>query len=774
MRRRAVFWLAFIALVAVFIYGFWSAGLVRETPWSQLGLRRVLWFAAAYAAWMLIGRLLFPRRLALVTVLVALVYAVVAAGPLACIAVIFLFMSAWAVGALLRIGGLLGVLVGLSVLAFVVGFAVLTPVNYGPVYAVALAAPVLLAWRRIRTQAQEFRRNWELSAPSPYFLAFPLLLHLVVAIGPEVSTDGLAMHLAIPASVAAHHQWIFDVRQTAWAVMPMNADWCFTAAYLLGGEMAARLFNFGMLLVICAGLYGLVRSPLLVAVFTASPIVQLLTGSLFVENFWAALILGAFIALVRYHECRHARYALTSAVLLGSGLATKVGTFAFLIPFAILLVIELRRLAPAMLLVILAVGSPPYLNAYFRTGNPVFPFLNNVFKSPYFEPIALIDERFRRPLSVTTLYDLTFHTSQYLEAQNGGWAFQYLLFLPLAILLIRRSYGYAGIAALVTSLAYSVITLSTQSNVRYLYPALPLFTIGAAAMMASFKDQGTVCYRALLAASAALFLVNLCFLPASGWDHKDLFTSPTRRRELIDYLNRKYPSQPVAFIETNQIAGLLGPAYTTTWHNEAFYRRLQSAISALDCLRVMDEFHVRYFIAPTDLARVSQSPLRVFLRALAVREAESDGWQVMRLRDNYASTNLLEEGRSPVGTGSYDDTDPRIGFIGAWLSDRQFSSAMEGTIAYSNRPGSLFRVTFDGTRLTWIYTKAPNRGLAQVTIDGSPRTTVDLYSPRLEWQSRTAFSDLSAGRHVLEVRVSGMKNSASEDCYVDVDSIVIE
>ena len=194
----------------------------------------------------------------------------------------------------------------------------------------------------------------------------------------------------------------------------------------------------------------------------------------------------------------------------------------------------------------------------------------------------------------------------------------------------------------------------------------------------------------------------------------------------------------------------------------------------------MDEFKVRYFVTPTDLARVRQTPFRLFLSTLATPEMASDGWQVMRLRDDYTSTNvmktlnLLQEGLSPIGRGSYDDVDPRIGFTGAWLTDRQFAKTANGTIAYSNTPGNLFRITFDGTRVTWVYTKAQNRGLAQVMIDGAPRTTVDLYSPNPEWQSRTIFDRLSAGRHVLEVRVSGRKNSASQDCYVDVDSIIVE
>jgi 4-amino-4-deoxy-L-arabinose transferase-like glycosyltransferase len=41
--------------------------------------------------------------------------------------------------------------------------------------------------------------------------------------------------------------------------MPMGADWCYTMVYLLGGEFAARLLNFAMLLLVEALLYRAAR-----------------------------------------------------------------------------------------------------------------------------------------------------------------------------------------------------------------------------------------------------------------------------------------------------------------------------------------------------------------------------------------------------------------------------------------------------------------------------------------------------------------------------------
>jgi bacillopeptidase F len=78
-------------------------------------------------------------------------------------------------------------------------------------------------------------------------------------------------------------------------------------------------------------------------------------------------------------------------------------------------------------------------------------------------------------------------------------------------------------------------------------------------------------------------------------------------------------------------------------------------------------------------------------------------------------------------------------------------------------------VTFEGTSLTYVFTKAPNRGLAGIVIDGVPRVPVDLYSPTVQWQSRLQFTGLSLGRHTVVIRVLGQKQPASQGLFVDLD-----
>ena len=122
----------------------------------------------------------------------------------------------------------------------------------------------------------------------------------------------------------------------------MGADWCFTLAYLLGGEAAARLLNLILFLCITALLLSIIRkwlplapTLLTVTMFAATPLVQLVTGSLFAENLWALLCLGALVSLGCYREGPDAFLYLAFA-LAGAAASTKFGALAFLPPFVLI------------------------------------------------------------------------------------------------------------------------------------------------------------------------------------------------------------------------------------------------------------------------------------------------------------------------------------------------------------------------------------------------------------------------------------------------------
>ena len=221
--------------------------------------------------------------------------------------------------------------------------------------------------------------------------------------------------------------------------------------YQIGGEDAAHLADFAMLLAVVAVLYFAMRrwlsrsAALLVTVlFASTPMVQLVTGSLFVENLLAALTVAMLVAIWQLGETGDKRYLFGAAMLAGAACATKFGALAFVAIAIPVAMTEIRRqwrsLSPrpvvtcaVAFLLFVAAAAPTYVIAYEKTHNPVFPFLNRKFPSPWLDHTADIVTAYHAPVNLQTLYELTFHTSNFYEARNGSFGFQYLLLAPLAL-----------------------------------------------------------------------------------------------------------------------------------------------------------------------------------------------------------------------------------------------------------------------------------------------------------------------------------------------------
>jgi hypothetical protein len=76
--------------------------------------------------------------------------------------------------------------------------------------------------------------------------------------------------------------------------------------------------------------------------------------------------------------------------------------------------------------------------------------------------------------------------------------------------------------------------------------------------------------------------------------------------------------------------------------------------------------------------------------------------------------------------------------------------------------------------LTYVFTKAANRGIAAVTIDGDGKGRIDLYSVDPQWRSSVRFAGLGGGRHLLVIRVTGESRAGATGKFVDLDALEVK
>jgi len=773
--RQRLAWVALAALLAWAIFGFVHERLLSQEIWNRDGRIRLLGYTVVY--WVIAGVIAWRRPAWLFPVAAgfAFVYSTWWCwrfyNPLAPVAVIYFLGSALLLGRFVvrTANWIVSLLVGLAIWIFLISIAVHYPINKPAVYAAAFAIPYLFAWRD--------RPRFALPHESPRvaaLLLYVLGMHWLIALKPDVSSDGLAMHLAIPMMVAHDARFAFDYQQYTWALTPMNGDMAFTGAFLLGGEAAARLLNFALMALIVATVYQGSRrwlSPsgamLTATLFASTPLVQLVTGSLFVENVWAAMIVGAAMAL--WDE-----ELVAAGILFGSALASKVGTSAFLLPaMAIVFAASRKRGRAAALagVAFLAFAAPPYVNAWMKTGNPVFPFANNIFRSPYFEQAnSFANLPYQNAGTWNALYAITFRSRGFFEGHDGAFGFQYFLLVPLVLLLWNRRAPHVLLALGLTG---AILTFASLPNIRYLYPALPLLSIGIAWLISEAP--------ALLAGVPLLIALNVWFMPTAGWYHdgfalfnrtqwEEYLKASAPERKLIEILNRTAPGQPVAFIQGAVIAGLEARGYSDTWHTYAFWKRMIGSTEPAEVAALFREKGIHYLLTPMPV--VTDYPVvQHFVEQWTAPSGTSYGrFELRTILDTPLGPppNML-----PVGPGGYDDLDPKIEYTGAWLHDRQFTEPSGASITYSNHAGDSARLFFTGSSISYIYTKALNRGTAEVLVDRRTRAQIDEYSPVTQWLQQTVVGDLKPGPHTIEIRVTEKKNAKSSGNYVDIDRFIV-
>lgn len=323
-----------------------------------------------------------------------------------------------------------------------------------------------------------------------WLVFFHFLLFLPYALVPSYNHDDVAAHLFIPKQTRIFGEVVFTPEVISTlnpSMLPMGA---YTSVFMLSGEVAVRLLNLsmytlGFLLLECFARrrWGNRVSFLTTLFAVVTPFTHWTLGICFVDSFLFVYSTLFVVVTSRFLTYRQLSVLPLLGLLAGIGYLAKQQIIFVIIPLSLpILIIVARELwrAPTRTLSFTSLAtlvfcgtiSPPLIHNYILSGNPLFPFYNSIFKSPYWPAEDLVDTRWNQPFSIETVWTITFHGSRFVENHDFSFGFGLLVLLP-AILTIggyraaRKEAWIFGLLLLCVSCAY-VCYSTTGLYIRYL------------------------------------------------------------------------------------------------------------------------------------------------------------------------------------------------------------------------------------------------------------------------------------------------------------------
>lgn len=635
----------------------WIPVMIWQVPLLALG-------AVCATGLVLVCQRLWHIRIELGLALVAAAALAAAFGPLAIIVVGLFMMSSAIIGTSLsaRLSGTselpLVFAIALGAAMYSITFTLLgpLPVNTFAAHSMLLATPLVTVCivpslrrafvTRFKVLSQQTLSIQAKSAAEISGLAvllFLALLHGLLAALPERYFDAMVMHLYIPSYVSANKTWNYDPTLYAFAFVPAGVDFLYAHFFVLQGEMAAEFFNLSAFMFTCAILYTVVQRVAnreiaiwVVALFASMPIAFLETSTLFIENtlmLWLTSAAGVVVISALRLSLRHA--VAIFVFLAAASMAKLNGALAGAVigPLVLCLFVWQRRpireiirlLATCAVCAIFALF--PYGFAWFETGNPVFPFYNDVFKSPFFATTPFIDTRWVGHFDWRLLYDATFASTRFLEANPGALGLTVILLLPLAVVAMIVRPNKAGVVSLLLALAIMLPIAWQTQYLRYFYPAFPILFIAGACglLLLSQRFPKRVATFTLL---LAVVMFNVYKISSAGWpignfDLAAVFDSEKRRALVVATVPER-----LANIQINQMAGrfarvlyngnpfgalLSGKALYSDWYNMDLFNDVAKLTTTDQASALLIHWNVSHVVYSADSEKPGQKVLGTFL-----------------------------------------------------------------------------------------------------------------------------------------------------------------
>ena len=416
------------------------------------------------------------------------------------------------------------------------------------------------------------------------------MLVFVQGLAPEIWYDAQNYHLALPQLYAEQHR-IVPTPYRVHSYLSLGTEMLYLLATLLGGQPAARLISLAFGALTALGVFALGRRSfsagaglLAAALFVTTPIVAWEASGAFVDLALSSYCFFAVAAAHRWLGDRRPAWLILAGVMGGFALSAKLNALFLLgaLGLVLLLVVlaDRDRAWPARVRALLSfgvaallAGAPWPLFRWVQTGNPVFPFFNQVFQSPLapavYDPLNLDEHSIGTSLAslVRLPWAMTFSGPEVFHGgPPGGSLGLGVLVVPLLLAGRWAPRERVGLLFLTgVALVFSAAWAGSSQFARYFFPALPIVYILAGAALAGLRARASlpprlprviaaVSYLAPLAwalAGLPLFLALYVHIPerlpyrvAFGAESRAAYTSRTVGiADAFEYLNERYPGR---------------------------------------------------------------------------------------------------------------------------------------------------------------------------------------------------------------------------------------
>ncbi|WP_294737472.1 hypothetical protein [uncultured Pseudomonas sp.] len=465
-----------------------------------------------------------------------------------------------------------------------------------------------------------------------FFLLLSVMLLIVASVHPGFDGDAMTMHMRIAREMQSKGMWGYDFREYVFAVMPLAPQLNFSAMFIAGNIEAVKVelvLQFLVMLALVATGGGFRLRPTGVAVASVLALVPMFVreiSGLFIEVTLCGFILASAVLLTSSLRHRSIELALLAALCAAGASATK--TFGLVLAPVILAVLVVNwreigkttdRLRLSMILlaaVVLALFF--YVVAWLKTGNPLFPFFNGVFKSPYWDPVNFLDRRWAGHLEWDLPWKMTFESSRYEESSDGSMGLMILFLLACAgslVAVCRRN--LLALVPFGVGVIYLVAVGVQIQYLRYFLPGMALLATSIAYYMhIVVRRPQNAMWMIIL---GCLFVANLFGLPASrfvnGMMHIPAMNmvspSPYRGVQSANYAEEMLNAHQymgnilAASVRKTPTVLLLGCPYGayfngrtiyTTWHNYSWASRQAQLLDTAQFERYLAENEVSHIV----------------------------------------------------------------------------------------------------------------------------------------------------------------------------------